>query len=551
MSDRVLVSTHDLETAGTLREAFAGAGYDVELVTPAEVITDQANAVLLVLTGWGTEGEPPELLGQARDKLSLPVLAVVRSAGPGMRARALDSAVSDVFVHPIDPEEVLLYGRRIIDRVHLQEATGIVGETDAIREALERVVQIAPVDSTVLVTGESGTGKELVARGIHALSKRKHQRFIAVNVAALPDTLLESELFGHEKGAFTGAIDSRKGFFELADKGVIFLDEIGDMPLATQTKMLRVLEQREFTWVGGEESIRVDVRIITATNRDLRELAERGEFRRDLYYRLNVLSIQLPPLRERAADIPLLVHAFIREVSERHDRPFVGISTEAMRILEAYHWPGNVRELRNLIESMVVLAPGQVIRAEDIPDEVRYRSTLPARVASIPPLQLPASAASAALVAAPATHRPELEFIFKTLVDLRVDMDELRRQFEAYQRASQFESPAVGSEIRYSDEAEDAPLHVVGSSGPGGGEGPEPPPDADGRSVPEAPDAPEAPEAPTLVIPEDMTIEELERLAIESALRHTGGNRRKAAERLGIGERTLYRKIQKFGLAES
>ena len=198
-------------------------------------------------------------------------------------------------------------GRTAIERRRLQHLTGIVGETDAIREALERVVQIAPVAATVLVTGESGTGKELVARGIHALSPRRHKPFIAVNVAALSETLLESELFGHEKGAFTGAIDARRGLFELADGGTIFLDEIGEMPLATQTKLLRVLEQREFHRVGGEKTIRVDVRIVAATNQDLRQLVAIGEFRRDLYFRLNVLHIDLPALRERRDDIPLLV----------------------------------------------------------------------------------------------------------------------------------------------------------------------------------------------------------------------------------------------------
>ena len=185
-------------------------------------------------------------------------------------------------------------------------------------------MQIAPVASTVLITGESGTGKELVARGLHALSPRRHKRFIAVNVAALADTLLESELFGHEKGAFTGAIDARRGLFELAHGGTIFLDEIGEMPLATQTKLLRVLEQREFLRVGGEETIRVDVRIIAATNENLRRLVALRELRRDLYYRLNVLSIQLPPLRERREDIPLLVREFVREVSERHEAAVQG-----------------------------------------------------------------------------------------------------------------------------------------------------------------------------------------------------------------------------------
>src|SRR5690606_38810542 len=214
---------------------------------------------------------------------------------------------AEVFLKPVDIEEVALVALRLVDRRRLQAITGIVGETEDMREVFQRVYQIAPLHSSVLITCESGTCHEHVARGIHAHSPRRHRPFIAANVAALADTLLESELFGHEKGAFTGAVAQRKGLFELANRGTLFLDEIGEMPPATQTKLLRVLEAREFMRVGGEEPIRVDVRVIAATNSDLRHAVELGEFRRDLYYRLNVLHIELPPLRERRADIPLLV----------------------------------------------------------------------------------------------------------------------------------------------------------------------------------------------------------------------------------------------------
>ena len=235
----------------------------------------------------------------------------------------------EVFSDVVHADDVVFAARSVIERRRLQALAGIVGESDAIKEALERVVQFGPVASTVLITGESGTGKELFARGIHHLSSRRHRPFIAANVAALSETLLESEIFGHEKGAFTGAIDSRRGLFELADKGTIFLDEIGEMPVATQTKLLRVLEQREFRRVGGEDVIRVDIRIVTATNQDLKQLVALGRFRKDLFYRLNVLHIELPPLRRRREDIPLLVDAFIEDASRRHDRRFEGISQEA------------------------------------------------------------------------------------------------------------------------------------------------------------------------------------------------------------------------------
>ena len=235
---------------------------------------------------------------------------------------------------------------------------------------LVKIEQMAPVSSTVLIQGESGTGKELVAKALHDLSPRRGKAFIAVNCAALPETLLESELFGHEKGAFTGAAERRLGRFELADGGTIFLDEIGDMPLSVQVKLLRVLESRTFFRVGGVQPIKVDVRVIAATNRSLRDGVALGEFRDDLYYRLNVLNIYLPPLRERRDDIPLLVRRFIGEIAKQHDRPFRGITAEAMQRLVEAPWPGNVRQLRNLIESMVVLAPGTEIRASDIPSDI-------------------------------------------------------------------------------------------------------------------------------------------------------------------------------------
>ena len=373
MAEAVLITTDDLEPAVRLRAAFEAHGLKVELLAPGEGLADALQEPLLVvITGGLRERRARALIASARERTRLPVIGLTEPTEPTGRDICRQLGLSECFPKPIDVEEVALVGRRLIQREELREITGIVGETDAMEEVLERVVQIAPVASTVLILGESGTGKELVARGIHALSPRRHRPFIAVNVAALPETLLESELFGHEKGAFTGASDRRKGFFELANGGTIFLDEIGEMPQSTQTKLLRVLEEREFRRVGGEESIRVDVRVVAATNRDLREQVLNGAFRRDLYHRLNILRIDLPPLRARREDVPRLIDGFIRQFSTQHDRPFVGIEPEALRILVEYDWPGNVRELRNLVESMVVLAPGRVIRPEDIPADVRY-----------------------------------------------------------------------------------------------------------------------------------------------------------------------------------
>jgi DNA-binding NtrC family response regulator len=538
MSGSVLISTHDLPKAGALRAGFEAAGYETDLVTPGERLRAETTAALLVLTGDVDESGP--LARQAIHTLHIPVFAIAAEDGP---APSRMSDFEEVFLASSSVEDIVLVGSRAVERMHLRAVTGIVGRTDPMRQVLERVVQIAPVASTVLVTGESGTGKELVARGIHALSPRRHKPFIAVNVAALSETLLESELFGHEKGAFTGAIDARKGLFELADHGTIFLDEIGEMPLATQTKLLRVLEQREFHRVGAESTIKVDVRIVAATNQELRQLVAIGDFRRDLYFRLNVLSIELPPLRDRREDIPLLVEGFVRDVSDRNDRKFPGISPEALQLLIDYSWPGNVRELRNLVESMVVLAHGKAIRPEDLPDEVRQ-----GRGGALLPVPIPRAGSQGA-----AALRPELEFVFRTLVELRVDMDDLRRDFEAYR--DDISVPVVGGAV----------LGHVGAGGRlgrdrkgvelmgGPGEGEEHQVVEIAAYTPGV--APEeldlstlAEEEGVVVFRPGMTIDDMERQAISAALDQVRGNRRKAAEMLGIGERTLYRKITKYGL---
>jgi len=434
-----------------------------------------------------------------------------------------------------------------VERRRLRALTGIAGESEPVREVLERILQIAPVSSTVLVTGESGTGKELVARGIHALSPRRHQRFIAANVAALPETLLESELFGHEKGSFTGAVAQRKGFFELAHRGTLFLDEIGEMPLATQSKLLRVLEEREFMRVGGEEPFSVDVRVIAATNQELRQAVDAGRFRRDLYYRLNVVSIHLPPLRDRRDDIPLLVDTFIRATSAEHDRPPVSIAPDAMRLLLEYDWPGNIRELRNLIESMVVLSPGRIVRPQDLP--VAFREGGSRRENRLLPVHVPQLKREDG-TASP----PELEFVFRTLVGLKLDVEDLRRQFDHFRKGHPeltagvpgyalppyagypFVAPALaGNGPARTEDTPGRDLAVVASAAQAAA--PPAPPVDDGL-----------PEDVLVVFKAGMTMQELEREAITAVLKEVRGNRRRAAELLGIGERTLYRKIKEYGL---
>ncbi|MGH7568619.1 MAG: sigma 54-interacting transcriptional regulator, partial [Gemmatimonadales bacterium] len=390
MADRILVTGDDLEQAVRINAHLERAGFDTALTTSLD---DVGQAIrrrepdCLILSGGLHEPSAARLLAAARER-SISTLGLVESTEPDAKGIARALGLTAYLKKPADPAEVAATVRRLIERRKLQQRTGIIGESPAIQEVLVKIEQIAPVTSTVLVEGESGTGKELVARGIHDLSPRRGKAFIAVSCAALPETLLESELFGHEKGAFTGAAERRLGRFELADGGTIFLDEVGEMPPATQVKLLRVLEDRSFFRVGGTQAIKVDVRVVAATNRSLKDAVALGRFRDDLFYRLNVLYIYLPPLRERKFDIPLLVRRFIAEFAATHarpDRPFRGITAEAMQLLVEAEWPGNARQLRNLIESMVVLAPEGEIRASDIPRDIRERTLgggvgLPVRV---------------------------------------------------------------------------------------------------------------------------------------------------------------------------
>ena len=252
----------------------------------------------------------------------------------------------------------------------------IIGSSKAITEVLDLVSKVAGNDVTVLITGESGTGKEMVATAINSESSRKTKPYLKMNCAAIPSELLESQLFGHERGAFTGAISRQEGCFERANGGSLFLDEIGDMSMMTQTKLLRVLQEQEFERIGGSTTIKVDVRIMAATNKNLLEEIKKGRFREDLYYRLNVVEIHIPPLRERIEDIPEIVNSFLDEFKEKYNKPELIVSSNAMSILTTYSWPGNVRELRNVIERATVLSRSNVIEADDFPDKIRKPSKL-------------------------------------------------------------------------------------------------------------------------------------------------------------------------------
>ncbi|WP_420633628.1 sigma 54-interacting transcriptional regulator [Candidatus Palauibacter sp.] len=546
---RVFVDGRAVEDAIAVRAAVQADGHEVELVESVREIEGRlggAADVALILTSAPDERRAAAMRGLFEAEIPRPpVLGLTADTSSDARRRLAQSFdLDEALSVPVDPDEIRVVLKAQLDRYDLQRQTGIVGRTEAVREILERVHLIAPVMSTVLLTGESGTGKELVARAFHRLSPRRGRAFIAVNCAALPESLLESELFGHEKGAFTGATSLRRGMFELADGGTLLLDEIAEMPLPTQTRLLRILESRRFMRVGGDHEIRVSVRVVAATNRDLRQAVETGEFRRDLYYRLNVLSVHVPPLRERRKDIPVLIRRFISEFSRQHDREFRGLAPEALQILLDYDWPGNIRELRNLIESMVVLAPGAVIRPEDIPPEIRSGgvSLVPA------PELMPRRETGAGHIAG----SPQLEFVFRTLVDLKVDIEDLKREFEAYKTGVR-RLPPGPDRAGAGDAVEIDITDTLDAPGPrsdsaDAGAAAEPSPDADPLGAGPASPHEHEPAPDGIVIEPGMTMAEIERQAIIAMLHKVGGNRRRAAEELQIGERTIYRKIRKYGI---
>ncbi len=326
-----------------------------------------------------------------RQNAALPVVVMTAFGTVETAVEAMKAGASDYVLKPFSLSEMRMVIRKELDvrnlreeNRSLREALGkryvhpnVVARSVKMQEVLATVDRVAPTNSTVLLGGESGVGKDLIARAIHEKSRRASGPFIKINSTAIPENLLESELFGYEKGAFTGANASKPGKFELADKGTLFLDEIGDVPPAIQVKLLRVLQEREFERLGGTRTVKVDVRLIAATNRDLREALEQGTFREDLYYRLNVVPIDIAPLRQRKEDIPDLVNLFISRFAGDSGKPVKSISPEAMKILVSYHWPGNVRELQNIIERACALAKGTVLEAGDIHLDLR-----PAKVAN-------------------------------------------------------------------------------------------------------------------------------------------------------------------------
>ncbi len=383
---RVLVVDDEPAVRTALRVNLGRAGFEVVLCERADEALDRlresgADIVLSDIRMPGMDGL--ELLETLRP--SHPDLPVVLMTGFGSvdtAVRAMKAGAFDYIIKPIEKDELIVVLERALEkrslvaeveklRAEVDERYGfenLVGATPAIREVFRLVRAVADSDARVLLTGPTGTGKELLARAIHYRSPRRKAPFVAINCAALPEGLVESELFGHEKGAFTGAVRRHRGRFEQADGGTLLLDEVGEVPLSTQVRLLRVLETAELQRVGGTDTIKVDVRVIAATNRDLRAEVRAGRFREDLYYRLNVFHIPVPPLRERLDDIPLLVDHFIARQARAHQRPARRVSPEVLDRLMRYPWPGNVRELEHVIERAVILSPGEVITEVRLPD---------------------------------------------------------------------------------------------------------------------------------------------------------------------------------------
>jgi two-component system, NtrC family, response regulator AtoC len=368
--------------------------YDVLLAEDSQkaMQTLESTAVDVMLTDLRMPGvDGMGLLRRAMSLTNPPVSIMMTAYGSIENAvQAMQAGAYHYVTKPVNLDELELIIQRALnsrriesENVNLREQIehkfgleNIIGESPAMREVFETVQQVAPSRVTVLIAGETGTGKELIAKAIHNLSPRKNGAFVAVHAAALPSSLLESELFGHEKGAFTGAVERRIGRFELADGGTLFLDEIGELEPAMQVKLLRVLEERAFERVGGSKTLQVDVRLVAATNRNLKKLVSEGKFRDDLFYRLSVVTVDLPPLRERRDDVPLLVKAFLDEFGRENNKQVREVTPEALNMLLAYDWPGNVRELRNAIEQMVVLARAERLTARDVPAAIRAAADL-------------------------------------------------------------------------------------------------------------------------------------------------------------------------------
>ncbi|MCU0573231.1 MAG: sigma-54 dependent transcriptional regulator [Syntrophobacteraceae bacterium] len=384
MKHKILVVDDEVSILQSLKGVLNDEGYRVALARTGEEALDEVRKEvpdLVLLDVWLPGIDGLSVLGELRSHHPhLPVIIISGHGSIETAVKATKLGAFDFVEKPLSLERILVSVQNGLELTRLQEdnriwrqkassKVHISGRSPVIEALREQIRLAAPTNATVLITGENGTGKELVARLIHNLSRRSHRPMIEVNCAAIPEELIESELFGHEKGAFTGAHERRKGRFDLANGGTLFLDEIGDMSLKTQAKVLRILQEQIFERVGGTRPIQVDVRVVSATNKDLQKAIETGQFRQDLYYRLNVIPIDVPPLRDRLQDIPLLVEDFVSEMALQTGIGRKELDRHVMDLLQQYHWPGNVRELRNFVERLIIMTPGQKIRPENLPKD--------------------------------------------------------------------------------------------------------------------------------------------------------------------------------------
>ena len=504
-----------------LEAEFKSAAHDVRLRVLSAANGDALGRLLrrgVDLVAFDLE-LPPSILAEGVAALDhhrdVPVLGL-GNADENWDRLLWGSPLKDQIAVPFEAAVLRQHLDQLLERGDFLLGAELVGQSPLMRQLRERILIVAPTPvSSILLTGESGAGKDLVAEALHRYSSRRERPFRPLNCGAIPENLLENELFGHEKGAFTDARAQYQGIFEQADSGTVFLDEIGEMSLAAQVRLLRVLEQRELVRIGGSAPVSVDLRVIAATNRDLQKAVDQREFRLDLYHRLKVVELDIPPLRRRAEDIPLLIEYFISELTQDNKSRLEGFSAAALDLLQNYAWPGNVRELRNLIEHLVFLAPRALVEPEDL---VPHLGIQPTRHLPAPTNKTP--------------DQSERELIYFALLDLKREVAELRAAVERNASvmpsstspvASRVVRPVAPEEPIYP--VEDTPYHPADSQ-----------------------------ESAAIRIPENAAIEPLptlkdrEREAIEQALNRVGGNRRKAAAILGISARTLYRKLKEYDL---
>ena len=431
----------------------------------------------------------------------------------------------------------------------IKQRYNIVGNSDGLNHALDVALQVAPTDLSVLIIGESGAGKEIIPRVIHDNSPRRREKYFAINCGSIPEGTIDSELFGHEKGSFTGAIGESEGYFGIANKGTIFLDEVGELPIQTQARLLRVLETGEYIRVGGTEIRKTNVRIVAATNVNMRKAISEGRFREDLYYRLNTIPIQMPPLRERGNDILLLFRLFAMQMAEKYNLPKISLTEDAKKLMLKYKWPGNVRQLKNITEQMSVLSSEREINMETLMHFIP-RDEETTQLATIPQSNNTSH-----------SYENEREFLYKILYELRGNVSDLRREVGSLRKqldearqlrgAEGFSSPTSVSSM--SPTTYPAEFEKTQSITPAEGMMRHDPEiiqhdtgiiraDEMGQSEPEEIEAEEIKENDSL------NLDDLSKQMIEKALERNNGNRKKAAEELGISDRTLYRKINKYKL---